>query len=502
MSDGSEPPLARSRHQAKHRQRRLIHNNDGDDLSRPGADTREGFLTHRCHPLLNTQVDTLCYGTGVTTLFHHNTEVGETLDSWPLDGSERDPYVRNQKALRAAGLDSLNLVVDFAREHELEVFWSHRMNDVHDSAADHEWFTARHKLDHPELLMGTVADREATEMESPRWWWSAYDYDKPEVLDHLCNIQAEVCAQYDVDGIECDYFRNPMFFRSNLDFAPATAAQVAAMTGFQQRLRSVHLEASSDRGRPILTAARVPLTEERCLYAGIDVRTWLDQGLVDLIFVSGGYLPFTEPIAELLTLARSKDVPAFASMNTPLLTRSTDRPLESIRGAAQNCWHAGAHGLQLFNCFDGWYNRDWVSDIGSPETLVGKDKVFAIDSRGWTKGGYRAMIIQDHGVPIEIAGGTPREISLCVGDDLPAAEETSSIAAVELMIRLADRGLVDSTEVALNGHDLVAVDRDTDTGELRFYPGGSQFVHGANDLLLLTVAATSATAVEVYVRYK
>ncbi len=495
-------PLGERREQARRRRRRLIHNNDGDDISFEGSDTPEGFLSHRCQPLLGTQVDTLCYGTGVTTLFHHDSEVAETLESWGLDGSERDPYVRNQRALREQGLDSLRLVADFAHVHDLEVLWSHRMNDVHDSAPDHEWILARHKREHPELLMGTPAARQVHQVQTPRWWWSAYDFERSEILDHLCAIQSEVCERYEIDGVECDYFRNPMFFRTNLDFEPATGAQVAVMTQFQRRLRGIHLAAGEARDRLLLTAVRVPATEERCLYTGIDIRTWLAEGLVDLLFVSGGYLPFTEPVGGLLGLAGAFDVPAYVSFNTPLLTRDRERPLESLRGAAQNAWQAGADGLQLFNCFDGWYDRRWVADIGSPATLEGTDKVFGIDRRGWIKGAYRAAIVQDHGLSIEIAGGaSEREIHLPVGDDLPAAAAGDASAGLELTIGLEGGVAADGFRVALNGSALAAAATDVAAGLWRFELEAASFVHGRNVLRLGADQATSVTRIELHVRY-
>ena len=73
-----------------------------------------------------------------------------------------------------------------------------------------------------------------------------------------------MCERYESDGVECDYFRNPMFFRTNLDFEPAMGAQVAVMTDFQRRLRGIHLAAGGARDRLLLTAGRVPATEERC----------------------------------------------------------------------------------------------------------------------------------------------------------------------------------------------------------------------------------------------
>src|SRR5688572_15178764 len=63
--------LAATREQAANRRRRVIFNNDGDDIWAAGADTVEKFLAVRHTPLLNTHVDSIYYCT--TQSFNHFT---------------------------------------------------------------------------------------------------------------------------------------------------------------------------------------------------------------------------------------------------------------------------------------------------------------------------------------------------------------------------------------------------------------------------------------------
>ncbi len=209
--------MARLRKQAVERQRRLIYNNDGGDIEH--ADTVAGVMKLRNETVLGTQVDTIFYGTGSTTAFTHLAEVGEVY------GEFGGPWDRNIAAFRAAGDDVLAATVEFCRANELEVFWTHRMNDVHDSAPDAEWLLSRWKRDNPQYLMGTRADRDSSGgVQSPRYWWSALDFEKPAVLDYLCRIQEDVCKRYDIDGIECDYFRSPLLFRPQFPSQPGLQA--------------------------------------------------------------------------------------------------------------------------------------------------------------------------------------------------------------------------------------------------------------------------------------
>ena len=489
--------------------RRLIYNNDGDDIGMPGADTVEGFLSKRTTPLLGTQVDTIFLGTGETLYFHHITDVAETYDSFEPDGSPRDLYALNMKAHRTAGRDTLSMIVNFCHANGLEAFASHRMNDVHDAVQGEVAGVCRWKQAHPHCLMGSQADQDrAGDIESPRWWWTALDFEQPEVSDYLCRIQADVCARYDIDGYECDYFRNPMFFRANLDFEPATDAQVRTMTGLHRRLRNIHVRRSEARGRPLLTAARIPATEAMCLHIGIDVRCWLAEGLVDLLIVSGGYLPFTEPVGELIALAHEFGVPAYPSMNTPIATRQTDVRVEALRGAAANAFSAGADGLQLFNCFDNWFERPYVMDIGDRDTLEGKDKLFLIDHRGWTKGGYGQAIEQSHGLPLSIPGnGEQATAHLPIGDDIPAATQSGRLASATLRVRIRDACSLDAVDVRLNGQTLPSPQMQ---GEwVVFHPAPALFRHGTNEVCFRAGRSSSSgdrpvdvTGVQALVKYR
>ena len=63
-----EKHIERQRKQARHRKRRIIFNNDGGDIDRAGAQTREALLELRTSALVGSQVDTVCYN--AVKLFH------------------------------------------------------------------------------------------------------------------------------------------------------------------------------------------------------------------------------------------------------------------------------------------------------------------------------------------------------------------------------------------------------------------------------------------------
>ena len=74
--------LAGSRKRTAHRRRRIIFNNDGDDIWAKGANTIERFLAVRHTPLLGTMVDSIYYSTTQSfNFFTHQTQVAEVFAS-------------------------------------------------------------------------------------------------------------------------------------------------------------------------------------------------------------------------------------------------------------------------------------------------------------------------------------------------------------------------------------------------------------------------------------
>jgi len=109
------------------------------------------------------------------------------------------------------------------------------------------------------------------------------------VRDYIFRILEEVCQRYDVDGIELDWMRHPKFFRPTTDGNPATPEQVEMMNDLVRRIRAMTERVAEQRGRPLLVATRVTLNVEHSLDLGLDLKTWLEEDLVDIVTVGGGY---------------------------------------------------------------------------------------------------------------------------------------------------------------------------------------------------------------------
>ena len=281
--------LEQARKEAAQRQRRIIFNDDGC-YGRP-FDTLEKFYKARLLQAVDTQVDSVFYCTGATTMFTHLAQVGETYGEFFDDVD--DAYALNIRdgirALTEAGYDTLALATDFCHRNDLEIIWTLRMNDIHDAFLD--WELTRWKREHPEYMMGKPEDMQKYAGKDPRYWWSSLDFEIPEVRDYIYRILEDVCQRYDVDGIELDWWRSPMFFRPNLDMEPVEPRHLVMMNDFVRRVRAMTERVGQQRGRPLLVSCRVPMSIERSRFVGLDVPTWLDEGLVDILTLGGGYVP-------------------------------------------------------------------------------------------------------------------------------------------------------------------------------------------------------------------
>jgi len=174
-------------------------------------------------------------------------------------------------------------MVEFSRAHNLEIFCSMRMNDTHDGGHRPDkpypdW--PKFKQEHPEYLVGSLESR-------PRHGqWTAYDYGQAGLRDHKFRRLEEVCQNYDVDGIELDFFRHGVLFKSVAWGGKASAEELDMMTDLIRRLHRMTEDEGIKRGKPILIAVRVPDSVEYCRGIGLDIERWLKEGLVDLLITT------------------------------------------------------------------------------------------------------------------------------------------------------------------------------------------------------------------------
>ena len=428
--------LDAARKQAAHRRRRIIYNNDGDDIWAKGADTVEKFLALRHEPLLGKQVDSIYYCTTQSfNLFTHATQVAEVFRS--REGTFAD---NNLPAFLDQQTDGLRMSCEFAHRNGIESIWTLRMNDIHDAFTPQ--FVSQWKKDDPRRVMAALAD--VSSFNDRRRLWSLVDFEHPDVEPRIVAIIEEVLRNYPVDGVDLDFLRAPFYFRNAYEGKPASDQQTEILTRLVARIRKLVLAESERQGKPFLLAARVPVTKNLCQYLGIDVAGWLSAGLIDVLAISGGYVAFDQPVEELIELGHKHDVPVYPCLSQsgmlyrPPRGKGESQPPAAWNGAAARFWEAKADGIYSFNLFPGPGTPEQrehavsiLQTIGSRETIANATQMYAVCDAGWSMPAhFWAKDAEEfsHALPIALDGKPAITVPLIVahvgtdGEALPPTE--------------------------------------------------------------------------------
>ncbi len=366
--------------------RPLIHNNDGCDTYLYPSEREfsiPNFLDYRSAGLVGSDVSTISYCTISSSFgqFTHNTKVGEFLTIQHNRPGRKNVVPEFVKL----GTDPLEVTSEFAHGNGFEFFWSNRINDTHDSGHRPDkpyerW--SELKQAHPEYLMGTVGEK------LPHARWSAVDFSYQEIRDLCVQYYTEVCENYDVDGIELDFFRHLYLFGSVARGEIASLEQLEMMTDMLAKIREMNETVGMKKGKPILVLVRVPDSKEYCRGIGIDIENWMAKGLVDIVAGSGYFrLNYWKDLA---SLGENNNVKMYAGLSEsrvkgehPFLVRQQNAV---FRARASAAWEAGIDGLYIFNEYD--TRAKYLSEIGSPDKLKNTNNLYFVTYRDYTAGSY------------------------------------------------------------------------------------------------------------------
>ena len=467
--------MKQQRQAAAQRRRRIIFNNDGNGwVARECQEaTPAAFLKSRMTRLAGTNVDTVFYCTTEGfNLYTHDSKVSEV---YPPAGQQGMAGTEVVQELIRQGTDTLRLATGFCRQHDIEVFWSMRINDEHDQW--HAESFSQWKKDHPECLFGTV-DR-----PPPHGPWTGVDYAHPAVRDQVFRIVQDVCLRYDLDGVEFDFFRQLTCFKSVAWGKPAGPQEWDSMTDLLRRVRKLVDEIGRQRGRPLLVAVRVPDSVEYCRALGLDLVGWLEEDLIDLMVV-GGYF-WLQPWETSVQLGHKYGVPVYPSLDgsrvaDPLLHRGGEwakrgmairkvrRSNEAYRAHAMNVWNSGADGVYLFNFNyymkpheDYQLSESLWNDLGDPQALSAADKIYHVSVMGhghppltnYLPSGAPLLRVPTlcPDQPVTLSAGKSHATTITLGDDLRSAVDKGWQPHVKLNVKVEQP--VDLA-VTLNGREL------------------------------------------------
>lgn len=497
--------LRDERRKMAQRRRRMIFNDDGDDIGGEGSDTPTGLLKVRTSALVGSQVDAVFYCPRPLKLSFQDGPYAKRFGrSWFWNDQMTTTMRGNMlKMLEHFGQDPLDAMINFCRHHGLECFFSARMNDIH--AAFFPQLAYNIELKHPEYLLGTPEWGEKyTFMTSPlKSRWVALNYELSEVRQRTVAALREVGQNYDIDGIELDFLRVPIYFRSTMEGRAATAQQTSLMTEMLRSIRQMTEEVGMKRGRPILVATRCEADLALSRSVGLDAEAWLKEGLVDIV-IAGRYVFMTVPMKPIIDLAHRYNAPAYAQvLESDYKGWSYEDP-EMYRGDAMARYLEGADGVYAFNLFNP-LSPMW-RELGDPKQLAKMNRSYDWDYLPPRAGSLLWDFVSDKSgrlrPNVPVTTGSPEAIPLMVGEDLTVAAECSRKCLLTLRVHIARVSNAEGIIVRLNGTNLESPRVCPVFGEQRgglwldFSPKPSFFRAGENSIeVSLTKPLTNAATV-------
>ncbi len=303
--------------------------------------------------IAGTAVDTFVYGVARGDGLFYPSEKGLRFGA-DLEKMEMAAYWRvweNMQSLIDRDLDPLRVLVDRAHDKGLDFFASLRMGDFPG-------------LDAKFSLAG-----------------GGRGYVHEETRDHQFGVLEELVTRYPIEGVELDFAATPG--GSSYWFeADDVKEHTPLMTDYIRRISQMVRQRP---GQPGQVGARIYPTEELNLKTGLDVRAWLEEGLVDYV-VPMTYLVFVldsnMPIDWIVEAAHKNDVSVY-SMLQPYYTNE-ERRFHNVqnagpammRAAAANNWARGADGQ--YTWFLKWplgeTERNTLSELGDPDLVSERDK--------------------------------------------------------------------------------------------------------------------------------
>lgn len=356
---------------------RFIYNSDGDNMFLAPAESPEKLYPY---------IDEVARA-GVTTFFmspqigmpvNFPTKVGDMTGQYvsaekfaEMTGFGRQ-IILNLRALMEAGHDPLGLILDRAREKKMEVFVSFRPNEVHAVEQEESFLFSTFWKEHPEWRIGKNGDplpQVYLDILGPRthpivagWLPAGLNFAIPQVRAQRLAELREVCQRYNIDGLEIDFQRFPMYFKPGEE-----TRNIQTMTQWMREVRAMTKEEGAKRGRPILFTSRIMATPEQNLAIGLEPLRWAKEKIIDFVTVSH-YLHnnFPLPIKRYRKLL-PKGFPLYASIEV-------EPNMDAYKKVADRLWESDVDGILLFNFFtprgsgkEPPFNR--MHEIGYPATL-------------------------------------------------------------------------------------------------------------------------------------
>lgn len=267
------------------------------------------------------------------------------------------PFMNLYQDLLDAKVDWLAEAAVACRRRRISPWVSIRMNDLHGHRNWEGSFFNLPLLKNPEMRLKRSVY--SPTMRDPSYR-SGLNYERAEVRAIMLEQIREVVEDYDYEGLELDWLRNPLCCEPN-----ASAETVAMMSDWIRQVRAITERQAKKLGRPYPLGLRIPGKLEVLRSIGLDVATLCREGTLDFVSPSGFWCTTWEMPHDALRRELGDRVTIYGVIEdgvNPLAAfspqhKSTQRlrylssSREHMRANAAGKLVLGANGLEWFNFF-------------------------------------------------------------------------------------------------------------------------------------------------------
>ena len=253
-----------------------------------------------------------------------------------------------------------------------------------------------------EVLIGEDENPSYALHEHPEWYIPAFgkqmlNLSVPEVREQKLKVIAEVMRKFPIDGLDIDFERHTPILPVGNQWQMREH-----ITEFMRMVRKELLEISKEQNRVVMLSARIPDCLKGCKEDGLDVWTWIQEGLVDCLTL--GSRSFDVKVEEFRSL--TSDLQIYACYDPHhTVDGYTFPPIETIYGVCYTHLQRGADAVEYFNwtgegkkelvayyvdkykmdkSINGFmdYSNDDFTGINDKDFLERQDKTYVIDRKG------------------------------------------------------------------------------------------------------------------------
>lgn len=235
---------------------------------------------------------------------------------WRETSMDSHPFfnfrVRSGEALTKTGFDGPRVAGERAKELGLYFFPSYRMNDGHFVNIDPVYNSTSGKfwMQNSHLRIGTNGE---SPLKSNPNYANLLDYTHEEVRQHRLKIIDEIIDRYQdiMDGIELDFTRSFYYFPFN-----EGSNKGHLIFDLVEKVRIRLNKVGEKNGRKYYLMTRVASSLKRCDWIGLDIRSWMEKRLVDILVPAPRMgTSFDIQREEMVTLAHEANCAVYPSLN-------------------------------------------------------------------------------------------------------------------------------------------------------------------------------------------